>query len=205
LIGSKDGLWILLLNPLTEVGQSQEVLDLSLSDRFDDSPGDNIAGKIIDDGQQVISVASNAEDRPIFTPELIGSEGFIAGNLPGRFPEFLREDPPKGFEDSVTTRCAYPVAVVAEDATDFTVTQLRLRFLLLDDSLSFADSELKARGPSVLGFRLLTEPSVIGGAMYPKIFQNLNLGDTLQMESFNLLQDSMALFFAIGAALGPIA
>jgi hypothetical protein len=205
LIGSKDRFWILLLNPFTEVGQSQEVLNLSLSDRFDDSPGDDIAGKVVDDGQQVVSVATNTEDRPIFTPELIGSEGFIARDLPGRFPESLREDPPKGFEDSVTTRCAYPVALMAQHATDFSMTQLRLRFLLVDDSLLFEHGELKARGSPGLGIRFLIEPSVIGEAIYPKILQNLGLGDALRMESFHFLKDTMALFFAIRAALGAVA
>jgi hypothetical protein len=178
LIGSEDRFWILLFNPFTEVGQSQEVLNLSLSDRFDDSPSDDIAGKVVDDGQQVVSVATNSEDRPVFTPKLVGPERFIAGDFPGGFPELLREDPLKGF-----------VAVVAEHPTDFSMTQLWLRFLLLDDSLFFWDTELKAKGSSVLCIRFLIEPSVIGGAIYPKIFQNLGLGDTLRVESFYFLED----------------
>src|SRR5512137_2117174 len=47
LIGSENGFWISLLNTLTEVGQGQEILNLALSNRFDDSPGDDVAREVV--------------------------------------------------------------------------------------------------------------------------------------------------------------
>ena len=82
MISSKDGFRVLLLNPFTEVGQGQEVLNLSLSDRFDDSPGNDVARKVVDDGQEIVASVGYTEDGPVFTPDLVGTERFIVRNFP---------------------------------------------------------------------------------------------------------------------------
>jgi len=75
LISSEYGFWVLLLNPFTEVGQGQEVLNLSLSDRFDDSPGNDVARKVVDDGQEIVASVGYTEDGQSSPQTWLGRKG----------------------------------------------------------------------------------------------------------------------------------
>jgi hypothetical protein len=203
LIGSKDGFWISLLNPFAEVGQGQEILNLSLSDRFDDSPGNDVPREVVDDGQEVIAIVGDAEDGPVFTPDLVGTERFIVRNFPWGFSEFLVQHPTQGLKDAVTARWADPEPIVSQRPTDLAMGQLSVGFLLIDDRLFFVNRKRQGRGFS-LGSPTLLRPFVVGGSANPQSFQDLGFGDSFKRKSLDLLDDSLPLLFAIGGAFGAV-
>jgi hypothetical protein len=141
LISPQDGLGISLLNAFTEVGQGQEILDLSLTDRFNDSPDENVAREVVNDGQEVMAIVGDSENGPVFTPDLVGTERLIVRNPPWGFSELLVGHPAQGFKNPVATRWADPETIVSERPTDLAMGQLRVGFLLVDDRLLFENGK----------------------------------------------------------------
>jgi hypothetical protein len=172
LISSEYGFRVLLLNPFTEVGQGQEVLDLSLSDRFDDSPGNDVARKVVDDGQEIVASVGYTENGPVFTPDLVGAERFIVRDFPWGFSEVLVEHPTQRLKNPVAARWADPETIVAQRSTDLAMRQLSLGFLLIEDRLFFVNRKRQGREFS-LGSPTLLRPFVVGGPANPQSFQDL--------------------------------
>jgi len=80
---AEQGFGMLSFHSLAHIGQSQKILDFPMGDRGDDPPGDDIPGEAIDDRQQVMPHAGDVQEGPIFSPDLVGTEGFVMGRFPG--------------------------------------------------------------------------------------------------------------------------
>jgi len=102
-----------------------------MGDRGDDAPGDEVAGEVVDNGQQVVPHSRDVQEGPVLSPDLIGLIGFVMGSFPGRFPEALGDHPPFRFENSIAAGWTDPDAFVPQMPTDLSGTHLGLGLLLL--------------------------------------------------------------------------
>ena len=114
LIKANHGLGCVLIKIFTHIGQGQQILNFSLTDRFYNPPSHNKAREVINDGQQIVSHACDGKDCPVLTPNMDRPKGLIMSCFPGRFTKQPGFNPAQRFEHSVTTRRTYPDTIVTK-------------------------------------------------------------------------------------------